>query len=170
MPVVPFIPAIAKVGSAVVGGIMSRRAQKQAMERSPEEQQQLAGATQGANTAMQQGKDLTNMGMPWLNQAGGYYSTLLRGNRAAMSQATAAPRAALTDTYRGAERSLERSGVQGAARDLAQGQLARDRASKIAGLTTGVQPYAADSLAKLGSETTGQGLQGAYAGGRLYTD
>lgn len=168
MPVVPFIPLIAQGVGAIGGGIAAKKAQEGAMKRSPEELAALQGAQGAAGTALKEGQELAGETRPWLRQAGGYYSTLLGGNRAAMSQATAAPRAALTDVYRGAESNLARSNVQGAARDVGMAQLARDRASKIAGLTTGVQPMAAEALAKLGSQFAGAGIAGADVGGRLY--
>lgn len=168
MPVVPFIPLIAQGAGAVGAGIAAKKAQSSAQKRSPEEEAALKGATGAAGTALQQGTELSKLSLPYLKQAGGYYSTLLGGNRAAMSQAVAAPRAALTDVYRGAERNLERSNVQGAARDVGMAQLARDRAGKVAGLTTGVQPYAADALAGLGERFAGAGLAGADVGGRIY--
>src|SRR3990172_6623730 len=162
MPVAPFIPSIV---SAVGGGLAARRAQSSAMRRSPEELAALESArTSGmalqgtAGDLRTLGSSLTGQGVPALQQAGSYWSRLLGGNRAQMAQATAGPRAALTDIYRGAERGLAGSTVRGAARDVAQGELIRSRASQIAGLTTGVQPAAAQALQGVGSEFLGKGL------------
>jgi hypothetical protein len=87
-----------------------------------------------------------------------------------MSQATAAPRAAITDVYRGAERSVEKSGVQGAAKDVQMGELNRQRAGQIAGLTTGVQPAAADRLTDIGQTQTGQGAPMIGEAGSIYSN
>jgi hypothetical protein len=165
MPVVPFIPAAASLIGGIIGG---KKATSSAMKRSPEELRALAGAQGAAGTLMGQSEKLMGAGLPYLRQAGGYYSTLLGGNRAAMTQAVAGPRAALTDVYRGAERNLERSNVRGAARDVAQAELGRERAGQIASLTTGVQPFAAQGLASLGLPLTELGQRGAGQAGSLY--
>jgi hypothetical protein len=155
-------------GSALFGALMSRQAQKSAMKRSPEEMAALAGMQGNAGQLTDSGMDLMDRGMPWTDQAGTYWSTLLKGNRAQMAQATAAPRAAITDIYRGAESNLERSGVRGAARDVAAAELGRDRASKIAGLTTGVQPAAATALADMGESTTRTGAGMLETSGNMW--
>lgn len=170
----PAVPWIIKGGAALGSALLSRKSQQSAMQRSPEEQQALAGA-QGAATSLQtggqnlirSGQGTTQQGLDTLGQAGSYWSRLLGGNRALMSQATAAPRAAITDTYRGAERSLQRSGVRGAQRDLAKAELARGRASQIAGLTTGVQPAAAEALGGIGSTITQAGTSTTSTGANL---
>jgi hypothetical protein len=87
-----------------------------------------------------------------------------------MSQATAGARAGVTDIYRGAERGLEKSGVRGAQRDTAKAELGRQRASQIAGLTTGVQPFAAQQLMGIGSEQLGTGAPMLGQAGDIYTN
>jgi len=164
----PALPWIVKGGAALGGMLLGRKAQSSAMKRSPEEQQALAGAQGAAAGLSQQGTSLIGQGTGYLGQAGNYYSTLLGGNRAAMAQATAGPRAAITDVYRGAERGLERSNVRGAARDVATGDLGRQRASQLSSLVTGVQPGAAAGLAGMGGQFLGTGGQLAQAGGSLY--
>jgi hypothetical protein len=110
-----------------------------------------------------QGRGLFEQGMPATQNALNYYSTLLRGNRAAMQLATAGPRAQLTDTYRGAEQGLKRMGVRGGERQTALAELSRDRANAIAQLTTGQQSEAARGLGLMGLSLTGQGV-GAQLG------
>lgn len=153
----PAVPWIAKGAALIGGGIFGKKMQDSAMKRSPEEAAALTGAQGTANTLMGTGRDLVTGGTDRLGEAGNYWSTLLRGNRAQMAQATAAPRAAITDQYRGAELGLERSGVRGAQKDLALAELTRDKAAKIAGLTTGVQPAAAAATADIGSTLLGTG-------------
>lgn len=166
----PAMPWIIKGGAALAGGLLGRKAEKSAMARSPEEQAALAGAQSSATNMTTQGNALLNRAAPMMGQAGDYWSNLLGGNRAAMSQAVAAPRAALTDVYRGAESNLERSGVRGAQRDVALSELSRDRASRIAQLTTGVQPQAANSLATMGGTLLGSGSSLLGGGADAWTN
>jgi hypothetical protein len=85
-----------------------------------------------------------------------------------MAQAVAGPTAQITGNYRGAERALDQQGVRGAARDQAVADLNRERASKVAGLTTGMQPYAAEQLASMGNSAVGQGLGALGSSGSIY--
>lgn len=163
------MPYIIKGASLLGGYLAGRKAQSSAMQRSPEEMLALQGAQSAGTNLTQQGQTLTGMGMPALQKSLGYYSTLLGGNRAAMSLATAAPRAAITDTYRGAERNLEYSGVRGAARESAVADLARDKAGNISRLTAGVQPGAAGALADIGSNLTGQGTTAFGNAGNVWS-
>lgn len=164
----PALPWLGK-GAALLGGYLGgKKAQSSAMQRSPEELQALAGAQSAGAGLQQSGTQLTQAGMPAANQALGYYQTLLGGNRAQMGLATAAPRSAITEGYRGAERSLEHSGIRGAAGDLAKAELNRDRAGKVAGLTAGVQPMAAAAMADLGTNLISQGGSRQASAGSLY--
>lgn len=173
--IAPALPWIVK-GAGVLGGLLaSKKSQKSAMQRSPEEQAAIGGITGAAGNLNaagaqlgQTGSGLVRSGQQALQGPTNYYQTLLRGSRPAMAQAVAAPTAAITETYRGAERGLEKSGVRGAARDVASADLNRQRASQIAGLTTGVQAGAADALAGLGSQQLGLGVGALQAGGGLY--
>jgi hypothetical protein len=168
MPVIPFIPMIAQGVGMVAGGIAGKKAEKNAMQRSPEEMAALTGATGIAGQAGKMGSELVGESKPFMQQAGQYYQTLLRGNRAAMQGATAPYAAQITDTYRGANRALAQSGVRGAARDVQAGELNRQRASQIAGLTTGMQPMAADALGKLGTAGIQAGAPLMSSAGNIY--
>jgi hypothetical protein len=161
-------PTIMQGAGAGVGALAGQWATRSAMNRSPEEQLALGGQQQMAGGLGQEGYGLMRESRPFMSQAGNYYQTLLRGNRAAMAQAVAGPTAQLTDVYRGAERGLERSGVRGAARDVATADLNRERASKIAGLTTGMQPYAAEQLGTLGQNMGQLGAGMAGTAGNIY--
>lgn len=178
-PVVPFIPAIAGAIGGIFGG---KKATAAAQKRSPEEQTAVTGA-QGAGTTLagqgnQQfatGTGLIASGTSTLQQPTNYFSRLLSGNRALQSQAVAAPRGAITDTYSGAERSLERSGVRGAARDVAKADLAKGQAGAISSLITGVQPAAAGALTSIGegqqaagAGLTGQGIAATGQSGNIF--
>lgn len=161
-------PLITTGGAAAGGVLAAKAAQKSAQKRSPEEAQALGGAQGVAGQTAAAGRSLLGESRPYITQPANYYQALLHGNRAAMTQAVAPGIASATDVYRGAERSLDKSGVRGAARDVASGELARQRAGQIASLTTGVQPAAAGALAGLGQNLMGQ-AGGLYStGGSIY--
>jgi len=166
----PAIPWAIKGGAALGSALIGKKAQSSAMKRSPEEAVDVAGAQGAGRGLAQTGGQQIAQGQPQQQQAGQYYSTLLRGNRAQMSQAVAAPAAALTDVYRGASRGLEQSGVRGAARDVAQGELTRSKASQIGSLVTGVQPAAAAALADLGTTQVNQGLGATAQSGNIFSN
>ena len=164
----PAMPWIIK-GASILGGYLGgKKAQSSAMQRSPEEQAALTGATGAANTLNQTGSVLTGTGLPAVNKSLSYYQTLLSGSRPAMALATAGPRAAITDTYAGAQRNLDRAGVQGASRMEAEADLGRQRAAQIAGLTTGVQPAAAGALMQGGQGLIGEGNAASQAGAGIW--
>ena len=164
----PAMPWIAKGAGILGGALFGKHEQNVAQQRSPEEQAALGGAQSSATGLTQAGQSLFGAGLPAAQQSTGYWSTLLRGNRAAMAQATAAPRAAITDQARGQELSLERQGVRGGIKDLAKAQITRDTGSQIAGLTTGVQPMAAQQLGTLGTSLTGQGTSAMGQAGNIW--
>lgn len=166
--IMPALPWLAKGAGLLGGALFGRKQQQGAQQRSPEEQLSLRGAQGAAGNLAQTGAALTQTGQQTQAPATNYYSTLLRGNRAQQSQAVAAPTAAITDIYQGAERNLERTGVRGAARDVATAELGRERASKIAGLVTGVQPGAAAALTDIGQTQTGQGLGASSGAASIY--
>jgi hypothetical protein len=177
--VVPFIPAIAGAIGGIFGG---KRATAAAQQRSPEEAQALAGGQQAGGNLLTQGAGLfgtgtgmVGQGAQTLAQPTSYYQKLLGGNRALASQAVSAPRGAISDIYRGAERGLERSGVRGAARDVASAELGRQRAGQMSSLITGVQPGAAEALTGIGQTQieqgagiAGQGVRATAASGNIF--
>lgn len=144
--------AIGPIASQLISGYMAKRAQDDAMQRSPEELAALSGANATAGQLTGLGGDLATGGQQNTAAASQFFNTLLHGSRSQMSQATAGPRGAITDVYSGAERGLERSGVRGAEKDVASGELQRQKAGQIAGLTTGVQPGAANALSQIGGQ------------------
>ena len=156
-------PLIVQGAGMVGGAIAGQQATKMAQKRSPEEQAALDAAQASAGQLGRFGGQAWNQGQDLQRAPGQYFQTLLSGNRAAMSQALAGPTAQITGNYRGAQRGLDQAGVRGAARDVAQADLNRDRVSKIASLSTGVQPYAAEQLTSMGQQ------QQALAPGMLAT-
>lgn len=166
--VIPFIPTIASTIGGIIGG---KKATSSAMKRSPEEQVSLKGGQAAAGSLTGMGAGLYGTGTGMIGQGRGtlaqptnYYQKLLGGNRALASQAVAAPRAEISDVYRGATRSLEQSGVRGAQRDVAKTDLSRQRAGQISSLITGVQPSAAEMLTGIGQTGISQGAGIASTG------
>lgn len=125
-----------------VGALSSYLSSRNAGKRGPEERVALQGAQGVAGQLQQTGNHLLGA----VEGPRNYWESLLSGNRAQMAQATAGPRGAIEDVYRGAERGLDHAGVRGAARDVALGDLIREKAGKMAGLVSGVQPAAATAL------------------------
>lgn len=85
-----------------------------------------------------------------LDQSANYFSPLLRGGRAAIDQTLAPERAGITETYRGAGKALEQSGMRGGTRDVAGAELNRDRAAKLALLPSAARQGAASAMLQVG--------------------
>lgn len=102
------------------------------------------------------------------NQVGSYMSPILSGSRGAMNQALAPDLAAITDTYRGAGKAIENSGMRGGTRDLATAELNRDRAGKLALLPAQARANAASGMMDVGQGKANVGATQAGAGGNLF--
>jgi hypothetical protein len=150
MPAAAFIPLIAQGVGMWAGGKAAKKAQAAAAQRSPEEIAAIQGGMGVGDQASKAASEAIGASKPYMKQAGNYYSTLLRGNRAQMSQAVSPYAAQIGQNFAGANRGLEQMGVRGAARDVARADLNRQRAQQISGLTTGMQPAAAEALGRLG--------------------
>lgn len=103
-----------------------------------------------------------------LDQAGNYFSPLLRGGRAAIDQSLAPDRAAVTETYRGAGKAIEQSGMRGGTRDLANAELNRDKAGKLALLAPAARANAAGAMVQLGGAQGSLAAAQAGAGSSLF--
>lgn len=101
------------------------------------------------------------------DQSQNYFAPILGGSRAAIDQTLAPERAQITDTYRGATRALDTSGVRGGSRDLATAELNRDRAGRLALLPGAARANAATGMAQLGQARAGAATQQAGVGGGL---
>ena len=167
------IPAI-QVGGAIGASLLGKRAAKQQFTRSPEENKYIGQAGGAATSLLGQGQQLMGAGLPGVQASQNYFQTLLSGNRAAQQQAVGSSVANVSDVYRGAARGVGRSGLVGSARDEALAELSRGRAGQIAGLTSGVQPMAAQQLASTGlgaiQAGTGPSLAASSIFGQLLND
>ena len=170
MPVVATI-AIAG-GSAAWQGYQSHKANKQAAKQGEmlnenARIQQAAGRpllAQGQRTMM--GPGAGGALNPDFEQSAGYFRNILSGDRAAAAGALAPDIAAITDNYRGAERSAQ-ANLRGGTRDLAMAELNRDRVGKTAGLRAALRPGAATALGDIGRFRTTTGLNQVNQGAGL---
>lgn len=167
MPVAPFVPLISS-GIGLLGGVLGRRGGGGGGGNAMAQAQPAINAlTNIGKTQLNQGQQAFSFGMPNLQKAGNYWSNLLSGSRAGIAGAIAPEVSALTDTYRGAQRSLERS-APGPGRDVAAAELNRQRAGQIGGLALGVRPAAAEQLGSLGQFGVTSGLQGTQGAGGTF--
>lgn len=149
------IPALYAAG-AIGGGIASYKAAKAASRVSPQEQAALDAQKNASDQLAASGQQLTNTGLPQLQQAGKYFSTLMGGNRAALQQQLAPDVANLNDVYGGTQRTLSRF-LKGPDRDYQMGELSRQRAGAIGSLFTGARDRGAAGLLSLGQYGVSQG-------------
>lgn len=135
----------------------------------------LQGAGQGllaGGAGLQQaGMGEVRKGGADLDAASGYLRSLVSGNAGATAAAVAPQVGQITSIYRGAQSSLDRSGVRGAGRDVAEAEMGREKAGRISDLVLAQRPGAVAGLAQLaqgrqqtGLGLTGQGLQGSALG------
>lgn len=148
--------------TAIGSGIASYRSAKKAGKLSPVEEEAQRTQQGASNALTDQGRMLTNYGMPQLQQASRYYSTIAGGNRAAIQQTLAPDVANINDTYGGTQRTLARF-LKGPDRDYQLGELARQRAGAIGSLFTGARQRGVESLVNLGQYGVSQGAA-AYGG------
>lgn len=129
------IPIIGAVGSSLFGG------------GSGGAQRGLAPAISGlTNNA----SFFSRTGAPLLSSAANYYQKLLGNSRAGLQQAIAPITNQIADTYRGAQGQLDYSGVRGPQKDVAEANLAREKAGAIAGVPFQAKTAAVASAAGLG--------------------
>lgn len=172
MPVAPFVPLISTGIGALFGAHGSKTpasATTEAQGQALQAQAGVAGQASNLSKYLQQQASYTT---PALGRAMGYYDTLLRGNRAAMQQATAGAAGQISDTAKGAAMNLERMGVTGGQKVQAMADLARQSQGQLGQLSVGVQPGAAQALAGIGQtglNTSAQALQGLSTAGNIYS-
>jgi hypothetical protein len=163
MPVAPFVPLIAS-GISAGAGLIAGRPKGPGGDEKAALGEQLAGARQ----AREQGGQLFSFGMPLLQRSSNYYDTILRGNRSAIQAQMAPEIAGINDVYRGAGRSLERSGIRGAGRDVAEAELSRQKAGQLGGMVLAQRPAAAAAVGDLGRFGASAGQAGIQGAGGLY--
>lgn len=146
---IPLIAAAITTGGSVYSAHQAGKLSP--AQKSAQQTQQRAG------TALERtGGALTEQGMPQLQQAGKYFSTLAGGNRAATQQALAPDLANLQSVYGGTQRTLSRF-LRGPDRDFQLGELARQRAGATGSLFSAARARGVEGLVSLGQYNTGQG-------------
>lgn len=152
------VPALITAGGSIGASLLGRRSAKNAAKQSPAELQAQQQQQDVSRELVGQGRTLTNYGMPQLQQASRYYSTLAGGNRAALSQTMAPDVQHINATYGGTQRTLSRF-LKGPDRDFQLGELARQRAGAIGGLFTGARDRGVAGLTSLGQYGVSQGSE-----------
>jgi hypothetical protein len=164
----PAIPALITAGSYLGGQFMANRAaksaQQAAMQRTPEELGLIRSQTATSDALRKQGGEMFKTAMPGVQSSLNYYQTLLNGNRAARTNAVAPEMGDQAQAFSGSEGAIKRN-LTGGERDQALAENARQRASSISRLTTGVRPMAAAGIAGLapGIVSQGTGAEGNSA-------
>lgn len=154
-------------GAGALGGLWA--ANKMGFGGPSKAEQGFMGQAHGAAGQLgRAGGGLLDQGQSAVGKGANYYSTLLNGSRSQIAQALQPERQALSDTYRGAERGIERSGARGAAKDMAVAELQRQKAGQIGGLAAAVRPGAAQALTQIGQTATSQGLGATQGAASIY--
>lgn len=149
---IPLLTAgIGAAGSLFAGKKVADATRKASLFRSPEEQQYQSALTALTRQQTQQGADLYSRALPVLTQAGDYQARLLRGNPADLAELTGGERALTRQSYAGADRAVERSGLRGMARDRALASNKQALAGSLSMLTKGIRGQAAGALQNLGT-------------------
>lgn len=130
----------------------------------------MASTAQADKLAGEEGQrsaSLFRQGMPQLQQAGNYFSTLAGGNRAATTQALAPDIEGIQSIYGGTARTLSRF-LRGPEKDTQMAELERQRAGQIGSLFRGARPQANANLASLGGSAVTAGQQGTQGAAGIF--
>lgn len=149
-------------GSAIYGAYQAHKASSKADALTAN--QTALGKTQAA-----QSQSLFKQGMPQLQQAGNYFSTLAKGDRAATTQALAPAVANINDVYGGTARTLSRF-LRGPERDTQMAEAERERAGKIGSLFRDAPGEANAQLATMGGSEVSAGMGGASSAAGIFSN
>ncbi len=160
------VPGIIQGGMALGSALFGRKSAQGATQRSPEETAALTAQTGAANAQTDlarqqtaQGGQLFRQGMPQVQQAGRYFSTLAGGNRGAMTQALSPEISSINDVYGGTARTLSRF-LRGPEKDVQGAEAERERAGLIGKLFAGGRGPANAQLGAMGAGQIGAGQAG----------
>ncbi len=131
------------------------------------EQAQNALAGQMAATGAQEtqeGSTLFNLALPGLQQAEGYYGKLASGDPNALARANAPAVQAITQASDSAKKNIVQDNPRGGERNLALEEADLSKGAQVSQLETGSYTSSFGSLAGLGGQNVGQGLQGQSSG------
>ena len=146
------IPAI-QLGISAYSAYKTNQAQKKAQQQQQQLMDESAKArgeiTKQAPQFFDASRQLQQIGVPLLQTTGNYYKSLIGGDRGAIDSALAPDRAALQETYAGAQKGI--TNLRGPTRDLAQAELAKSRAGAM-----GLLPSIARANAVEGGQRAGE--------------
>lgn len=162
MPAIPLIVA----GASVAGSVYQAKkagevanAQKQLVGQQSALANEIAGFAQNQHS----------MAQPALSKAMQYYMQLATGNRGMINSALAPDRAALTDTYKGAEQGLLARTAPGPGRDRAIAELYRQRAGQLGLMPFQAKQSAIGNLGQIGQNLTSNALDAYGRAGSALT-
>ena len=160
------VPAIASIGSSVIGGMFGKSAQKKQAKLA---QQQQAFQNQIAQQQLAQQQQIIGMAQPFmqgsqkaLTDATNWWAPLMQGNNSAINQFLSPERRAINQGYQSAMTNVARFGPRGGGQvsSLLMGDLARQ--GQLSDLIFGARRQAVDATTQLGQMqgALGQGLFG----------
>lgn len=160
--------ALGSLGGSVYSAKKQADQMKQASQLSPAGVAAQQGLTKQAGKLNTMGDRLLGQGTNDLERVAQYWRPLLSGDRAQVQQAIAPDVASVTDVYRGAERSLDRSPVRGAQKDQQAGELRRQKAGQISLMPMQQRNNAAGALGALGENYFSTGANAIGQAGNLF--
>lgn len=163
-----FAPAIAKAGLSLGAGWLGKKLTNSATRPSQGMQQNTAALNQLAVGLRDSGAKERTAGGEALDTVQGVYRQAATGNRAALTRSVQPEIRSITDIYGGATKRLDRAGVRGVQRDVAEADIGREMAGRIASLYPGARSAAVAGLADLGTRRTAQGSADTATAGNLY--
>jgi hypothetical protein len=150
----PALPAIIGAGGAIGGALLSgpSKQQKQTLTGQQQLDQQLTeNAKQGSQLATQ----FSSMATPALNNAMNYWSTLLNGDRTAMSSVLGPEVSQIGQGIANATNTTSQFAPRGGARTTALAGLPFQQASTVGNLYSTLRPAAASAVGEVGLSTAG---------------
>ena len=131
------------------------------------QESQSALASQMASTAKTEtaeGSKLFDLALPGLEQSEAYYGKLASGDPNALATANAPAVQAITKSSDSAKKSIMQDNPRGGERNLALEEADLSKGAQVSQLETGSYTSAFGSLAGLGGQNAGQGLQAQSSG------
>lgn len=145
------------LGASLGGSLFGRKGRQQSQQQYGELSKE---AITSARQQREQGASAFSIGAPLMRAAAGYYQRLLGNDRAAIDQAVAPERTAITESYHGANQAVMRGNLRGGARDMALAENARLQAGQLGTLVPQARRDAAAAGGALGAGAVGQGQAG----------
>lgn len=160
-------PLALKGGMALGLSALGKKLSSGAGKMSPYQLTAFTGAQNAATGLARSGADATEAGTRDLNAVTDYYTRLAKGDRTELTSALTPEIKGISDLYRGAGKNLDRVGVRGAARDEAEAEIGREKASRIGSLLTSARAEGTAGLDNLGRFKTATGSADRIAAGNL---